>query len=229
MSGAPPGFQKAYLQIEGGERIDCLFNPREYQIQRQNTWKIEPVTGAKLPVPQFGGAGASKLTLELLFDRSEDTDGDVRADTDKLWKVMEVDQKFAKKGKKNSGRPPHLTFGWGATWTFEAVCEQLSVKFTMFQPNGTPIRATVTMSLTQVAAVVAKGSGGSNPKGQNPTTRALPGTQSRPLRDGDSLQSLAWEAYGDPNRWRLIAAANGIDDPFRLPRGRVLTIPPLPE
>jgi nucleoid-associated protein YgaU len=45
------------------------------------------------------------------------------------------------------------------------------------------------------------------------------------VRDGDSLQSIAFDAYGDPTRWRPIAEANGIDDPLALRSGAELTIP----
>ena len=47
------------------------------------------------------------------------------------------------------------------------------------------------------------------------------------VRDGDSLPSIAYDAYGDPTRWRPIAEANGIDNPLSLRRGRELTIPRL--
>jgi nucleoid-associated protein YgaU len=45
------------------------------------------------------------------------------------------------------------------------------------------------------------------------------------VRDGDSLQSIAYAMYGDPTRWRSIAEANGIDDPLALRRGSTLSIP----
>jgi nucleoid-associated protein YgaU len=45
------------------------------------------------------------------------------------------------------------------------------------------------------------------------------------VRDGDSLQSIAYAMYGDPTRWRTIAEANGIDDPLAVRRGRTLSIP----
>ncbi len=47
------------------------------------------------------------------------------------------------------------------------------------------------------------------------------------VRDGDSLPSIAYDAYGDPTRWRPIAEANGIDNPLSLRRGSELTIPTL--
>lgn len=51
----------------------------------------------------------------------------------------------------------------------------------------------------------------------------------RDVKAGDTLPLIAREAYGDPRLWRLIAEANGIDDPFRFPEpddvGRLLLIP----
>jgi nucleoid-associated protein YgaU len=47
------------------------------------------------------------------------------------------------------------------------------------------------------------------------------------VRDGDSLPSIAYDAYGDATRWRSIAETNGIDNPFALRRGTQLTIPKL--
>jgi nucleoid-associated protein YgaU len=38
---------------------------------------------------------------------------------------------------------------------------------------------------------------------------------------------VAFRRYGNPNMWRGIAEANGIDDPMRLRRGRELNIPRL--
>jgi hypothetical protein len=50
----PTGFERANLDIEGGGRIQCWFNPKEYTIAKQNQWKVDPVVGAALPTAQFG-------------------------------------------------------------------------------------------------------------------------------------------------------------------------------
>ena len=43
---------------------------------------------------------------------------------------------------------------------------------------------------------------------------------------GDSLHSVAQREYGKPALWRGLAAANGIDDPLRVPVGTSVLIPP---
>ena len=49
------------------------------------------------------------------------------------------------------------------------------------------------------------------------------------MSSGDTLAVLAWREYGDPAAWRVIAEANGIDDPMRLAHGRELLLPALDE
>lgn len=45
------------------------------------------------------------------------------------------------------------------------------------------------------------------------------------IQSGDSLASIAQEVYGDPTRWRDIARANDLDEPYALTVGQSLRIP----
>jgi nucleoid-associated protein YgaU len=223
----PPGFQPAQLEVEGGQQIKCWFNPGQYSIAKQNKWDVKEVVGKGLPKPQFGGGEPRKLSLDLLFDASDlGPDGDVLGPTQALFKMMEVNPSLAGGGKKNTGRPPTVTFTWGQVLTFKAVPDSLSVQYTLFHPDGRPIRAAVKLSLIQVSRA-EDGSSAAGEQKQNPTTRGDI-LRSHVVRDGDSLASIAHEAYGDPTGWRAIAEANGIDDPLRLRRGTTLTIPRSP-
>jgi hypothetical protein len=223
MAPTPPDtFQPAYLTVEGtGERIDCLFNPTEYTINKSSTWNPKPNSTA-IPNLQYAGGAARTLSLELFLDATDKKNGDVRAITDKLFVLLEADKKY-KQEKKN--RPPSIQFHWGKTWTFPAVIASMDVKFVLFRPDGTPVRATVTLKLTQVEKAVGKSSAGGASKPHNPTTRGAADLTSHVVRDGDSLPSIAFSSYGDPTHWRTIAEANGIDDPLALRRGRVLGVP----
>jgi Contractile injection system tube protein/LysM domain len=222
----PTGFARAQLVVEGDPSpIECWFNPKEYSVSKANTWKVETVAGSALPAPQFGGGQARELSLDLLFDGADGDKRDVRAVTDRLLKMMEVDPKLGKGTAKNSGRPPIVTFAWGDFVSFEAVATTLSVQYTLFRADGSPIRAEAKLKLVQVRKTVDKSAAPGNAKGQNPTTRGVAGLRAHVVRDGDSLPSIAYAAYGDATRWRPIAQANDIDDPLRLRRGASLAIP----
>ena len=223
----PPltGFEQASLEIEGGDTIDCWFNPKEYTIAKANQWEVKPVTGVALPTAQYGGGQPRKLSLQLLFDSTDSDSLDVSDVTAKLFKMMEAQASLGSGKGKNSGRPPMVTFVWGSTVTFKAVADNLSVQYTLFRADGTPVRAQAQLSLIQADKAMDKSGGKGKSKPQNPTTRAQPGLGSHTVRDGDSLASIAFAHYRDPTRWRAIAEANGIDDPLSLKRGTVLSIP----
>jgi Contractile injection system tube protein/LysM domain len=218
----PAGFELAYLTIEDqNDPITCLFNPKEYSISKTSSWQKKQNSTA-IPNLQYGGGEPRKLSLDLFFDATDEADGDVRTITEKLFALLEANDKYKKEKKK---RPPSVQFRWGGSWTFPAVIDSLSVQYVLFRPDGTPVRATAKLSLTQVEKAVEKSSSGGPKKGQNPTTRGTADLRTHMVRDGDSLPSIAYTSYGDPTRWRAIAEANGIDDPLVLRRGRVLGVP----
>lgn len=216
----PSNFQRAALQIEGGERLECLFNPKDYTISKSNTWQAQATPGASAAQPQFGGGQPYEIQLQLLFDASLLGSGaTVTSATGKLFGLMEASQGqgAGHGGNRNTRRPPKVTFLWGSYISFEAFAKSLTVQYTLFEPNGTPLRADVKLGLIQADA--------GPPAGQNPTTRADGALGTHLVRDGDTLASIAYDTYGDPTAWRLVAEANGIDDPFALPRGRALALP----
>jgi Contractile injection system tube protein/LysM domain len=219
----PQGFQHAKLEIDGQPPIECAFNPQMYTIVKTNVWTFKPRTGVDLPDGEFGGGNPRLIKLSLLLDVSLlGPDQSIREVSDRLFKMMET----GGGGGGGGGVPPFVTFTWGSVNTFKAVATSLSVQFLLFHPNGEPIRADVGLELAQAdKASTASASSAGEP--QNPTTRAMRGLRIHSVKDGDSLAGIAYDAYGDPNRWRVIAEANGIDDPLRLRRGTPLTIPTL--
>lgn len=218
--GQAAGYQQATLEIEDGSPIKCWFNPTQYSISKQNNWTVnQPAAGHRgPPKAQFGGGQPKELSLDLLFDAS-DTTKDVRKEViDDLFDMMEPNPSLASGQSKRSARPPTVTFTWGEV-ILKAVVKQLSVQYTLFHPDGKPIRAAVHLALMEVPE-------GGLTAGQNPTTRGEV-THAHVVRDGDTLQSIAFTAYRDATRWRAIAEANGIDDPLDLRRGQTLAIPRL--
>lgn len=218
----PTNLAKAYIQVEHGEKLSCWFNPSEYTVSKTNKWQPEHVVGEGTPTTQFGGGDPRKISLDLFFDDSDSQQGDVRTMTEHLFTAMEVDKQTAT--AKNSARPPMLTLGWGVVTLFKAVLESLSVQYILFRPDGTPVRAIAKLQMTQVVAAIGEKKPPTKRK-TNPTTHSIEGYRTHVVVDGDTLQSVAFVMYGDATRWRIIAEANGVDDPMRVARGTVLDIP----
>jgi nucleoid-associated protein YgaU len=117
-------------------------------------------------------------------------------------------------------RPPRVIFQWGPPKAFlvEGLIQAVNVTYTRFGPDGTPVRAEVTIRLQQQPSILAL-------MATNPTSAGLPGRRSHTVTEGDSLARIAAAQYGNPGRWRQIAAANGIEDPLRVRPGDQVYLP----
>ena len=199
-------------------RIPFQFNPKELSIQKSAKWERKPARGAKTAgPPEFTGADPCKLTLEIFFDATDSLDGSVVDRVEQLFSCcVPTDESLGKK----KASPPLVVLHWGKVTSFAAFVTSVQAKYTLFTPDGTPIRATCNVSLEEMPG---------DPLGQNPTSGALAARALHTVVAGDSLASIAYREYGDPTLWRPLAAFNGIDDPIRLRLGRSLFVPAVDE
>ena len=207
--------EKAHLQplnVDGsprGGRIDVLFNPAEYSIQKSNQFAETPLLGLPTPIRQFTSGGAETLTLDLFFDTYEKSE-DVRLYTEKVAGLLNIDPDLH--------APPTLKFIWGKL-EFKCVLEQVTKKFTMFLSDGMPVRATLSVTFKEYKTIQEQLV--SRPQ------QSADRTKRRVVKEGESLWLIAAQEYDDPMLWRPIAKENDIDNPRFLTPGMELTIPPL--
>ncbi len=187
------------------QTVTCQFNPTEYSLKKQNKWKEKDVKGRGTSEMEFTGGKPAMLKVKLFFD-STATGKDVRDETNKLLDMA--------KPKGEPGEPPPCLFIWGSL-TFRAVIKTLNQKFTMFLADGQPIRAKVDVTFQEVA---------SSQGPQNPTSYSNP-KKTRTIYPGDRLDLIAFQEYGDANRWVELAEANELENPMELYSGQVLKIP----
>jgi nucleoid-associated protein YgaU len=212
------GPEKAYLQPERGEPIPCLFNPSELTVSKSNSWQGGQAKGKNAPEQRFQAGQAATLSLSLTFDTTHEG-SDVTVHTTKLLNLMKVDPDLPGGDKgRNSGRPPWVEFHWGKLHSFRAVIEKLQIRYTYFASDGMPLRAKVDLSLKQwkdEAELPLQ-----NPTSSTPLVHTV-----HTLLPGETLDRVAAAYYQDPNRWRLIAEANGVVDPLEIPAGTALVLP----
>jgi len=201
----------------GSIPIRCMFNPSEYTFSKQNSWSMGKTKGNDMPQLEFSSGKPATLKLQLFFD-TYDTQQDVReVYTDAIWELMIVDPELTD-AKNQKGRPPKVSFIWGKTWSFDAVITSISQKFTLFLDTGTPVRATLDVTFQQIHDTRQL-------RPQNPTSGGTGGERVWTVNAGDTLAWIAYKEYGNPNQWRIIAAANQLTNVRRLTPGITLVIP----
>ncbi len=223
----PPTLTEAALELfdatpaaDGGKpgtprgRIRFQFKPKELSIQKAAKWERQPSRGSKTAgPPDFKGADPCKMTFELFFDATDTMDGSVVERVESLFRCcVPTDESVGKK----KAVPPLVQLHWGTVTSFPAFVTSVQAKYTLFAADGTPIRATCSVTLEEMPG---------DPLKQNPTSGGVASASRHVVVDGETLASVAWQEYGDPAMWRPLARANGIDDPLRLDVGSTVLLP----
>src|SRR5258707_4047629 len=133
-----------------GKVITVLFNPTDYSFERANSYKATPVPGLGSPLLQFVNGECDQLNMELFLDDYTDPTGPTslqQKENDPLnkrladiSKLLEID--------RDLHAPPPVRFNWGPM-EFFAVIEKLGRKVTVFHPDGSPARATLSVTFKE--------------------------------------------------------------------------------
>lgn len=226
---------KGTLLVEIGdndfELFEVQYNPTELSFEKQAQLAEIGIPGLDAPIQQFVRGNAEKLTLELFCDSTESGTGagarSVTEQTDKYYQLIKIiPERHA---------PPVVTFLWhhkfpgdslGEAWgnqrrnSFTGVAESVRQRFTMFSPEGVPLRATVTLVLREFKPVEQQLS--------ELNLSSPDRTHGHVLAVGETLSAIAGRYYERPGEWRRIADENGIEDPRRLQPGQMLAVPRIP-
>jgi nucleoid-associated protein YgaU len=214
-------YEPAYITNLDDESDDgsviCMFRPNEFTLSRTNNWNTSGKAAKQdEPEPDFGGGSPITFSLKLLFDtyEQEDSEQDVRLITKKLWKMSMI-QESLKDADNAQGRPPKVQFVWGGNTPIIAFITSITERFMLFLNDGTPVRSEVTLNLRQVLL---------KKKRQNPTSGSPTSTRVHTVKQGETIDWIAYHVYGDANAWRYLAAVNNLDDPTALRPGQRLLI-----
>jgi hypothetical protein len=202
--------------------VKVQFNPESLKVSFANQVSTPAGAGDQTGTParQFVGAGTTKLSLQLWFDVTAPVPEGLPAEND----VRKLTQKVAyfitpQEDNKKKLVPPALRFVWGS-FQFDGVMDSLEESLELFSSDGRPLRASMTLSLSQqkITKFAFRDVPGAGAGLATPGTRAL--TQAPA---GATLQGLA-AARGSADDWQAIAAANNIENPRILQPGQLIDL-----
>lgn len=214
---------------EGEEPLTVSYNPDKFSFGKSAEIAEVSIPGLDSPVLQFGRGGSETLSLELLFDTTEDGMGadatPVNEKVDPFYRLIKVNSDLH--------TPPIVRITWGEKFpgqtathsdegvskpTFDAVVTSLNREYTLFNSEGVPLRATVTLELKEYRTL--------EEQLEALNLKSADHTRVHVVQEGENLPTIAADAYGDPGRWRLIARHNQLRNVRDLPAGQALELPP---
>lgn len=182
----------------------------------------EPASAAGMPVSDKNKVyNRQKIKLEFIVDNT----GAVPTFPNGLGSMVagksikdsiDLLQKVTIKPTRASHRPPFVELEWGMIHLIGKV-NDFSVKYTLFNSTGDPVRATVNLSLIEEVdeKVISR-------EFQSPDI-----TRIVTVKEGDSLIALCESFYDDPKYYLAVAAYNNLSSFRNLKTGSTLEFPPL--
>jgi hypothetical protein len=132
--------------------IEFQFNPTEISFSREVELNSNTEGRTRSGVKKISFAGPTPITLNIgnaTFDTYEEGVSVKKKYTDQLMKALDFTQYQA---NVNGYRPPIYVFTWGDNRYLRCFVKSLTLKFTLFLSDGTPVRATADLKLQQVEA-----------------------------------------------------------------------------
>lgn len=203
--GVSDALVKGELASIEGAKTKVYFNPKEITIDKSVAWQKHKNGEGDAPTLEFTAAEPKTLACELMFDMFEER-GDVHAKyISQLEKLALIDTRVK--------RPPLLTFTWGSKFPlFKGVIENLSVKYTLFLPDGTPCRATVNLKMKQANKLM-------NKKEAETASKAAEQKKGTTTQGGERSDQVAENTGDGAENWKKTASGNTIDNPGNIPGG----------
>lgn len=229
-------FQRLDLQKNEADSdpVTVPYNPTEYGFSKSAQFADIAIPGLDAPVLQFVRGDAETLSLELFFDSTEQrgtgtevqglsSEDDPMAKAEELYQLVKIDGELhtpplVRVTWGNAFPAPHLGEGGSGPPTFDCVVVSVDRRFTLFNPDGVPLRATLSLQLREYRTM--------EEQLRELNLQSTDHTRVHVVERGENLPLIAYDAYGDPGRWSLIAKHNDLAQVRELAPGTVLELPP---
>jgi Contractile injection system tube protein len=192
--------------------IPIQFKPEKWEVSKGAYWRQLYTGELDVPEVEFAGGEPEKLRLKLFFDTTS-TGLDVRMYTKPIqmlvYRIPFTDS------------PPLVMVIWGTLMSKPSYITDLDIEYNMFLPQGIPVRAEMSLSLTEYNL------GWLSMLPMNPTSTSE-ARKTWVVVEGQTLDWIAHREYGKSSAWRHIAKTNDLDDPMNLTPGQILKLTPLP-
>lgn len=219
------------FKLDGSsDEITVQYNPNSLSFEKPVQTVEIAIPGLDSPLKQFIRGGTETASVELFFDTTDRGMGigatSVTTLTDAFYGLVKIDpQTHAAPvcsfiwGEKFPGDKLPERYGNQRRSEFSCVVTNVKQDFKLFSPEGTPLRAVLTLKLEEYVPL--------HRQLQQLNLQSSDHTRSHLLKQGESLALVSWQYLHNARDWRHVASANAIDDPRRVTPGQTLTIPPL--
>jgi len=202
--------------------FSVYINPEKYSHSFEICYNDVQAQGAPGGSPNFNKVLSETVKFEIVFDGtgvvSSAIPGVIPFMADGITKQIAAFKSVVYNYDGEIHSPKYLELVWG-TLEFTCRLSALSITYTLFKPDGTPLRARADATFISYKdeTELALSSDARSPD----LTKVLT------VRAGDTLPLMCYGVYGSSNYYTQVAEVNGITDFRNLVVGSMITFPPL--
>lgn len=202
-----------------GKPFIAMFNPESYSQKYAINYgnKIGKINNQKVI---FARNETPSLSIKLVLDGTGSQEAGMTTDTTTTVAERIGDLLTLSYNVNGDIREPNfLIVSWGKP-IFSCRLSSLDINYTSFNPDGTPLRADLSLEFFSDEKV--------DTEIRKEDKKSPDITHSRTVESGDNINLLSKEVYGSSSHYLWIAEQNQLDDFRNLTPGQQLLFPPLP-
>lgn len=201
-------------QSQVGE-YTVMLNPESLKVDCSINYDNEQPPNSSAPSSKYKYSPAANISFELFLDCTgivDETRVELPEEITKLKKII-----YDYNGDIH--RPNYVSVIWGKHLNFQGVLTSYTTSYTLFKPDGTPLRAKISLAFD---AFKSREAVTKEEKNNSPDMTHLVA-----VVEGDSLPQLSKKIWGDTAYYIQVARFNNLNKFRKLQAGTTLTFPPL--
>jgi len=194
-------------------------NPESYTQNLKVNLDTNKGHGQQGTDPKYKSTEPEQFKLDIILDGTKTMEGyDASHDKKTVKQQLDDFQKCVYYMEGDIHRPRFLKIFWGEEINFPCVLSQLDINYTLFYPDGSPLRIKISATFLKYL---------SEKKREAEMKRRSPDlTHERIAHSGDRLDLLTYNKYNDSKYFLQIATVNKLTSVRKLNAGIKLIFPP---
>ena len=198
-----------------GQPYSVMINPDSVKRQQNVEYNEQQPPDSSSGSQKYKSTPSDKLNFDIVIDCTGVVDAkrtDMAAEITALEKIV-----FTYNGDIH--RPNFVKVQWGKTLTFKGVLTSFDVSYTLFKPDGSPLRAKISLSFSQYISpkTVGKLDGKKSPDISHLET----------VVQGMTLPQLCFKIWNDDSYYVQVAKYNDLNKFRNLKGSEKLIFPPI--
>lgn len=202
-------------QTKVGSPYAVMINPESLKWQKSIQYDENQAPDSSSPSQKYKSTSSDKLSFEIVIDCT----GVVDAKRLNMKKEVDAIETIVYTYNGSIHRPNFVKIQWGKDLMFKGVLTSMDINYTLFKPDGSPLRAKISLNFSQYisAKTVTKKD---NPQSPDLSHRLT-------VVEGDNLPKLSYQIWNDENYYIQVAKHNKLNKFRKLTGGQQLVFPPI--